>query len=50
VALLNLGQKMKKSTASSKVEWLQMPWSQPKERLPRFTDIEEDNDGLEENK
>jgi len=51
---------MKKSTASSKVEWLQTPGSQSEETLP-VTDtkleesdpcagVEEDKDELEKNK
>jgi len=55
---------MKKFTASRKVEWLQMPGSQPEESLPctlatatdteleksdPFADVEEDEDELEEN-
>jgi len=35
--LLNLGRTMKKSTASRKVEWLQIPWSQSEETLSFWT-------------
>ena len=62
VAFIKLGTKMKKSTASRKVEWLQMPVSQSEETLPSlplqcipssrnhtpFADVEGDEDELEE--
>jgi len=56
---IKLGTKMKKSTASRKVEWLQTPVSQYKETLATamdtkleesdpFVDVEGDEDELEE--